>query len=93
MTGKRKKDPAFYDLHGTLSDLSYLVEDYLKALEADHKTGDETGSSESLTQNIKMKIETANALLSLIDETVWPQIMKVGGYSSAISHRRAGGFF
>ena len=91
--GKRKKDKAFHDLHETLSDLSYLVEDYLKALEVDLKTGEEVGSREVPSQDLKQKIDTAKALLRLIDETVWTQVMRVGGYSSAISHRRAGEFF
>ncbi len=93
MTGKRKKDQDFYDLHETLSDLSYLVEDYLKFLEVDPKTGDEMGSSVSLTQDLKLKIDTAKALQMLIDDNIWPKLMRIASTSSSISHRRSGGFF
>ena len=93
MTGKRRKDQEYHDLHETLSDLYYLSEDYLEALEVDLKAQEEAGSTASQTHDVKLKMDTTKSLMELIDDTIWPRIVRVGGTSSAVSHRRAGDFF
>jgi len=91
--GMRKKDKEFYDLHETLSDLYSLAEDYLKILEMGIKKGEEVGSGELQAQDLKQKVEMSEKLLDLIDDTIWPELLRIAGTSDAISHRRAGEFF
>ena len=93
MTGKRSKDPEFYVLHETLSDLYYLAEDYLQALEMDLVAQDEAGSGVSQTGDVKVNMDATKSLMGLIDDTIWPKMMRVASVASSISHRRSGDFF
>jgi hypothetical protein len=89
--GKRKKDKEFTELHEALSDLAYLIEDYIEALDASKEEGDRTGKTSE--KETRERIDTARALLELIEENLWMKLIRVAGISSAISHRRAGDFF
>ena len=89
MTGKRKKDPEYHEIHAALSELYLLVETYLEAVDS-ILNSPEGGSAPS---GLVEKRDKAQALLNVIDDDLWPTVLRVAGTSSAISHRRAGGFF
>jgi hypothetical protein len=89
--GKRKKDDEFTELHEALSDLSYLIEDYIEALGVIKDDGN--GTSSTSEKDLQERIDTANALMELVEENLWMKLIRVAGISSAISHRRAGDFF
>ncbi len=94
MKGKRKKDPAFYELHEILSDLLEIVEDYHQALE-DELSAEEAQEEPyaSLVWALNGHVKAVKQLEELLDEKAWPHVIRIGITSSSISHRRAGGFF
>jgi hypothetical protein len=91
--GKRSKDKAFYELHETLSELSYLLEDFIEALSIDLAAEEETGLGGDRILILTQKHDTAEALLNLIEDNLWPRMIRLASTSSSISHRRAGDFF
>jgi hypothetical protein len=94
MPGKRKKDPEIAVIRQILEDLLDAAEDYREKLEREldaARTDEEP--YEHLLRSLKSQITSVRKLEMLLDEEIWPQIVRLAHGSSYVEHTRTRDYF
>ena len=94
MTGKRKKDPEVLEIRQELEHLLLTVEDYRARLEQElERARTEPEPYDPLLRALDSQIGSVRRLETLLDEQVWPQIVRLAHGSSYVEHARTRDYF
>lgn len=94
MPGKRKKDPEIAVIRQSLEDLLDAAEDYREKLERELDAARvEEEPYEHLLRSLKSQIASVRKLEMLLDEEIWPQIVRLAHGSSYVEHTRTRDYF
>ena len=94
MPGKRKKDPEIAVIRQSLEDLLDAAEDYREKLERELDAARvEEEPYEHLLRSLESQIASVRKLEMLLDEEMWPQIVRLAHGSSYVEHTRTRDYF